>query len=145
MQEIYQYLILIEIIGKQWGLMASGDIKQQSLRMEIASLSWFLTIWFVGKHFCCNYRGKRGAAEDRSSSSLIHCNTSSMVWGKTHPIPHPQPCTSIVLIFMIFEVQPPIFWHTAGDVFALDRWLWFCNYKMLTGKKSWETVVVTRL
>lgn len=116
--------------------------------IEIVLMSCgFLTIWFVGKYFCCKYRGEGEQERAGASSSLttaahhqccgnwsshptfsaifMHSPHFYYFWGLTH--------------FFGLKKSP-----TAGDVFALERWWWFYNHKILIGKKSWETAVVTR-
>lgn len=107
--------------------MASVDRNQQSLWIETVLLSWFLPIWFVGKYFCCKYRGRGEQERTGAPSSAVGRDIPLHIFSHIHG----QPSS---LSFLSFN---PFSGYTAGDMFALERWLWLCNYKILPGKKSW--------
>lgn len=138
-------------------LHVSVDINQwKSLRIDTSLMelqSWFLTIWFVSKHFCCNYRGKgflcavlRSGKGQAAFSNLIHCSMPSLVWKEIkHPIPDLRTHIHIVLVFIIFE-DPYIF--------ILQSRKSICIRNVLMGiylqnpqyqEKLTKTVVITRL
>lgn len=138
-------------------LHVSVDIKLwKSLRIDTSLMelqSWFLTVWFVSKHFCCNYRGKCFLCAVLSSgkgqaafSNLIHCSMPSLVWKEIkHSIPDLQTHIHIVLVFIIFEDQ---------YIFILQSRKSICIRNVLMGiylqnpqyqEKLAKTVVITRL